>query len=108
MVGDDEKAFLMIAIAKEDRDVLRILWIDDITKDDPKIMTYRFTRVVFGVTASPFLLNGTIKHHIEKYHEKDPEFVQKFLGSIYVDDLGSGAEDDNAAYMNCILNRSND
>ena len=98
LVGDIEKAFLMIAIAKEDRDVLRFLWVDDITKDDPKIMTYRFTRVVIGVTASPFLLSGTIKHHIEKYHEEDPEFVHKFLSSIYVDDLSSGDEDDNAAY----------
>jgi hypothetical protein len=68
-------------IAKEDRDVLRFLWFDDITKDDPQIMImiFRFTRVVFGVTASPFLLNGTIKHHIEKYHEGDPDFVQNFL-----------------------------
>jgi hypothetical protein len=68
-------------IAKEDRDVLRFLWFDDITKDDPQIMImiFRFTRVVFGVTASPFLLNGTIKHHIEKYHEEDPDFVQNFL-----------------------------
>jgi hypothetical protein len=49
LVGDIEKAFLMIAIAKEDRDVLRFLWVDDITKDNPKIMIYRFTRVVFGV-----------------------------------------------------------
>ena len=88
----------MIAIAKEDRDVLRFLWVDDITKDNPKIMIYRFTRVVFGVTASPFLLNGTSKHHIEKYQEEDPEFVQKFLSGIYVDDLSSGAKDDNAAY----------
>ena len=98
LVGDVEKAFLMIAIAKEDQDVLRFLWVDDITKDDPKIMTYRFMRVVFGVTASPFLLNGKIKHHIEKYHEEDREIVQKFLSSIYLDDLSSGAEDDNAAY----------
>jgi hypothetical protein len=50
-----KKRFLMIAIAKEDRDVLRFLWVGDRTKDDPKIMIYRFTRVVFGVTASPFL-----------------------------------------------------
>jgi hypothetical protein len=98
LVGDIENAFLMIAIAKEDRDVLRFLWVDDITKDDPKIMIYRFTRVVFGVMDSQFLLNGTIKHHIEKYQEEDPEFVQKFLSDIYVDDLSSGAKDDNAAY----------
>jgi hypothetical protein len=94
LVGDFEKAFLMIA--EEDRDVLTFLWFDDITKDDPQIMIHRFTRVAFGVTASPFLLNGTIKHHIEKYHEEDPDFVQNFL--TWMHDLSLGAKDDNAVY----------
>ena len=98
LVGDIEKAFFMINVAAIDRDVLRFLWIDDVNKDDPQIVIYRFTRVVFGVTASPFLLNGTIKHHIERYSKEDPEFVQKFLSGIYIDDLSSGAEDDDAAY----------
>ena len=83
-------------IAEEDRDVLTFLWFDDITKDDPQIMIHRFTRVAFGVTASPFLLNGTIKHHIEKYHEEDPDFVQNFL--TWMHDLSLGAKDDNAVY----------
>ena len=87
----------MINVAAVDRDVLRFLWVDNVNKDDDMII-YRFTRVVFGVTASPFLLNGTIKHHIERYSKEDPEFVQKFLSGIYVDDLSSGAEDDDVAY----------
>ena len=60
IVGDIEKAFLMISIAPKDRDVLRFLWIDSIDKVLPRIMTFRFKRVVFGVSASPFLLNATI------------------------------------------------
>ena len=67
-------------------------------KDDPLIVIYRFPSMVFGVTASPFLLNGTIKHHIEQYSKEDPEFVQKFLSGIYIDDLSSGDEDNDAAY----------
>ena len=97
-MGDIEKAFLMINVAAVHRDVLRFLWVDDVNKDDPQIVIYRFTRVVFGVTASLFLLNGTIKHHIERYSKEDPEFVQKFLSGIYVDDLSSEAENDDAAY----------
>ena len=31
--------------------------------------------------------------HIEQYKEADPEFVEKFLRSIYVDDLSSGASE---------------
>ena len=98
IVGDIDKAFLIINVAAVDRDVLRFLWVDDVNKDDPQIVIYRFTRVVFGVTASPFLLNGMIKHLIERYSKEDPEFVQKFLSGIYVDDLSSGAADDDAAY----------
>jgi len=39
-----------------------------------------------------------VKHHIERYKKADPEFVDQFLRSIYVDDLGSGAADNNGAY----------
>ena len=91
LTGDVEKAFLMVGMAEEGRDVLRFLWVDD-------IVVPRFTRVVFGVSSSPFLLNATIKHHIERYKEADPEFVEKFLRSIYVDNLSSGAPETNTGY----------
>ena len=98
LTGDVEKAFLMVGITKEDRDVLRFLWVDDIEKKCPEIVVLRFTRVVFGVCSSPFLLNATMKYHIERYKNEDPEFVDQYLRSIYVDDLSSGAADSDAAY----------
>ncbi|XP_064406470.1 uncharacterized protein LOC135351415 [Halichondria panicea] len=60
VTADIEKAFLMISVAAKDRDFLRFLWVDDAVKDEPRIVVYRFARVVFGVNASPFLLNATI------------------------------------------------
>ena len=53
----------------------------------------RFTSVVFGVLASLFLLNATINHHIEGYREVDPTFFDKFLSSIYVDDVSFSSPD---------------
>ena len=59
ITGDIEKAYLQISVHTEDRDYLRFLWFDDIYKDNPEILKYRFTRVIFGATCSQFLLNGT-------------------------------------------------
>ena len=53
LIADIEKAFLMISIAEEDRDVLRFLWLDDIKSDLPRIQVLWFARVVFGVASSP-------------------------------------------------------
>ena len=91
LVADIEKAFLMVQVAEADRDVLRFLWINDPTSEDPNIVVKRFNRVVFGVTSSPFLLNGTVRHHVSNYEAEDPQFVNDFLSSLYVDDSVSEA-----------------
>ena len=90
LTSDIEKAFLNIEIAEEHRDILRMLWIDDIFTDNLHLLVKRFERVVFALKPSPFLLNRTVKHHISKYELEDPQFVAQFLASIYVDDLISG------------------
>ena len=90
LVADIEKAFLMVSISPSDRDALRFIWLDDIHKDNPKEVVYRFCRVVFGVTSNPFLLNATIKQHLQKYANGNPELVKPLLNSFYVDDMTSG------------------
>ena len=77
LVGDIEKAFLMIFVTPHDRDVLRFLWIKNVSDQPPEIIALRFTRVVFGVSTSPFLLNATIDYHLEQYAAADPQFVAK-------------------------------
>ena len=47
--------------------------------------------MVFGVTSSPFLLNGTVKKHTSNY-SFDSEFVTKIVDSFFIDDL-TGRED---------------
>ena len=92
------KAFLIISVVEEDKDVLRFLWIDDISKAQ-EVLTLRFKRVMFGVSSSPFLLNTTIRHHIEQYKDIDPQFVEKFFRSIYVDDVMYGSGNVEKAYQ---------
>ena len=79
LTADIEKAFLMISVAKEDRNALQFLWVNDITSDQPGIVTLRFTRVVFGVSSIPFLLNATIQHHLERFAETHPQLVSDIL-----------------------------
>ena len=57
----------------------------------------RMTRVPFGATASPFLLAATIRHHLKKYEEKYPEEVKVLDECLYVDDLITGADNEENA-----------
>ena len=98
LAADIEKAFLMISVAQPDRDVLCFLWIDDIHKQLPSVVTLRFTRVVFGVSSSPFLLNATIKHHVDKYKSAEVGFVKRFTRLIYIDNVAYDAKDDDSAF----------
>ena len=93
MTADTEKAFLTIAISPEHHDFLRFLWIDDPSSEVPQIQILRFTRVVFGLTSSPFILNATLKHHVNQYANIDPKFVKEVTRSLYVDDFASSSQD---------------
>ena len=92
LTADIERAFLQIGIDERDQDSLRFLWYDDVTKPEPKIRTLKFTRVVFGLSSSPFLLNATVRHHLNKYTSTHPDLVKRISESMYVDDIVSGAD----------------
>ena len=92
LVGDLEKAFLMVAVEECHKDFLRFLWINCPEATTPEIVIKRFCRLVFGLSPSPFLLNATLRHHVKKYEDLDSQFVKEFLSSLYVDDLSSGSD----------------
>ena len=90
--SDIEKPFPQISINESDRDYLRFLLFDDIFSDSAKVVRYRLARLFFGVTSSPFLLNQTIRKHVQSY-EIDKDFVNTVLNSFYVDDITGGEND---------------
>ena len=91
LTGDMKQVFLQIRIREKSRNVLRFHWIGNLPLEDVKI--YRFTRAIFGLRGSPFLLNGTVKEHLESSMSKYPELgetIYEIKESLYVNDIVTG------------------
>ena len=76
LVSDIKKAIHQISIIPERRNYLRFLWADGVFKNSPSIAKLSLARIVFGVTSSPFLLNGAARNHVSNYHF-DPGPVER-------------------------------
>ena len=72
------KAFLMTAIEESHKDILRLLWINCLEAETLEIVIKRFYHLVSGLSPSPFLLNVTLHHRVEKYEDLDSQFVEEF------------------------------
>ena len=87
LTRDLKQAFLQVRIQAQDRDSLRFRWIEP---NSDAIQVYRFTRALFGLTCSPFLLGGVLKHHLDAWEKCYPEIVKQIREGLYVDDLITG------------------
>ena len=67
---------------------------------DRKVTEYRFTRVIFGATSSPYILGATLQKHIKGYEEEFSATAQALMEDTYVDDIqgGGGKEEDAATF----------
>ena len=89
VVADIQQAFLQISVNECHRNYLRFLWYNDIFDED-SLKVYRFGRVLFGLTCSPFLLNGIVNVHVEKHVNHETRAVlNKFLRDLYIDDTAT-------------------
>ena len=90
VTGDIQKAFLQINVDERDRDAQRTLWYDNLT--DRNIVEFRFTRVTFGATPSPYVLGSTLQKHVRTFDKEYPKTVKALLEDTYVDDVQSGTD----------------
>ena len=81
----NKKAFSQIPIRESERNVLCFHWVGSLESKIIKIL--RFTRLVFGLTQSPFILEGTLKKHFENYRDSFKKLIKIIENDIYVDDL---------------------
>ncbi|EGT53986.1 hypothetical protein CAEBREN_02974 [Caenorhabditis brenneri] len=86
VVADIEKAFHQVRMTPGDRNCTRFLWLKDISKPATRnnIVEYRFTRIPFGMTCSPFLLAATINHYL---NEMNNEIGERIRQNLYVDNV---------------------
>ena len=59
---------------------------------------WSYSSLELFLTSNPFLLNTTVQYHLEKFKSVDPIFVERFLCSIYVDDLTTCASSEDEVY----------
>lgn len=69
---------------------MRFHWIKD--RDTSNVEVFRFTRALFGLVQSPFLLGGTLQQHLENLKTRYPNEVEELKKSLYVDDFITGGE----------------
>ena len=75
---------------ERERESLKFHWVENLTNN--KIQILRFTRLVFGLNQPPFILEGTIKTHFERYKSMYLELIRKIRDDMYVNDLVTGVE----------------
>ncbi|UYV66545.1 hypothetical protein LAZ67_4002017 [Cordylochernes scorpioides] len=78
--ADIRKAFQMIEVNPEDRKYLKFIW-----RNISGSVTFQHTRVVFGLTSSPFILGAVIEHHLKSVTDENFYVAQRLLRSFYVD-----------------------
>ena len=92
ITGNIEEAYLNISVDPRDHNYLCFLWVDHITSKLPTLEAYRFTRIPFGVSLSPFLLDATIYHHLTSIE------IPRELKSLYLYDFVSGDDSDKSTF----------
>ena len=81
LCADIEKAFLQIRIKEKERESLKFHWIENLTNNTIQIL--RFTRLVFGLNQSPFILEETLKTHFQRYESMYLELIRKIRDDMY-------------------------
>ena len=75
-----------MGLQQEDRNVTIFLWIEDLKKSlsTDNFIIFQFTKILFGIISSQFLLAGTVHLHLSRVGTENPK---KACDGLYVDNL---------------------
>ncbi|CAO4387211.1 unnamed protein product [Caenorhabditis nigoni] len=84
IVADIEKAFHQVRLQEEFRNTTMFLWLKDPSQpvSASNLQVYRFTRIPFGVSSSPFLLAAYIYYCLDSHPDSLNQMIKD---NIYVD-----------------------
>jgi len=60
-------------------------------------MTYRFTRLLFGLSCSPFVLSAAVRERADRHKVTYPTAAPLIDSNTFMDDFAVGAENDSDA-----------
>jgi hypothetical protein len=96
MVGDIQQAFLLLQLDEKYRDLTRVFWYR-VTRDDggnysttDEVICYRFTRLPFGLTCSPFILSVPLRELADMHKKSVPMAAPLFDSNTFMDDFAAG------------------
>ena len=89
LTADVSKMYRAIELVESDQDLHRFVW-----RSDPRdhLKDYRMTRVTFGVSASSFVANMSVKHNALDNDLEFPKAANAVETSFYVDHCLTGAD----------------
>ncbi|XP_057369923.1 uncharacterized protein LOC130691034 [Daphnia carinata] len=91
-MADITQAFLQIGIQEDHGQIVRFLWVRNPDEDPVKLIEYRWKRVPFGLSSSPFILRAVILKCLDDSGSGYPDLVNQLREQVYVDDWLGGAD----------------
>ena len=88
LTAEVSKMYRAIELTPSDRDLHRFVWRSNSTEP---LVDYRMTRVTFGVSASAFAANMSVKQNAIDHAAEYPQAANVVQTSFYVDDCLTGA-----------------
>lgn len=89
LTTDVSKMYRAVELATADKDLHRFVWR---SKPSDPLLDYRMTRVTFGVSASSFAANMSVKQNALDFEMEYPQAAEAVKTSFYVDDGLTGAD----------------
>ncbi|CAI2351285.1 unnamed protein product [Caenorhabditis sp. 36 PRJEB53466] len=86
LIADIAKAFHQVPLRPEFRNVVKFLWVKDPegSPNHENLVVYRFTKLPFGASSSPFILAATILLYLEM---NPHEINERIKSNLYVDNV---------------------